>query len=53
MTIGNPKMIGSLTLKIPGPIDNLPICFNCFERMKRRIATTTASVEPEPPIPTV
>ena len=50
ITIGSPNIIGSFILKQPGPIDNLPISFNCllFENSNRSIANE--NVVPEPPI---
>ncbi|MNP49840.1 hypothetical protein D3C76_1440540 [compost metagenome] len=53
ITIGKPKMTGSLTLNRPGPMANLLTCFNCLLFRKIRIVSTTASVIPVPPIPTV
>ena len=51
MTIGAPKIMGSLILKSPGSIDSFPNCFKYldFENIKR---TTRANVAPDPPIQT-
>jgi hypothetical protein len=50
MTIGIPKMTGSLMLKMPAPIDNLPKFFACWLRALNSINTTNANVAPEPPV---
>lgn len=49
-TIGAPKMIGSLILKIPGTILVLPSAFKYLEREKNTMARTNPRVAPDPPI---
>ncbi|CRH72920.1 Uncharacterised protein [Chlamydia trachomatis] len=51
MTIGAPKMIGSLILKIPGTKDSLPSSFKYFD-FENRNSTTSDNVDPAPPIQT-
>ena len=49
-TIGNPKITGSLILKIPGTIQVLDNAFEYFDRPNTIIANTSPNVAPEPPI---
>lgn len=47
-TIGNPKMIGSLILKIAGPIDKRPNVFNSLD-LERVNKIHNPKVAPPPP----
>ena len=47
-TIGKPKIIGSLILKIAGPIDNFPKVFNYFD-LERNNRIHNPNVDPPPP----
>src|SRR5699024_11589094 len=52
ITIGNPKIIGSLTLNIPAGAPNFPNSLSCLLRPIIKIKIMTANVIPAPPIPT-
>ena len=49
MTIGRPKMTGSLMLKMPGTRASLPSCLMRFDLQNSSIAMMSESVEPAPP----
>ena len=51
ITIGAPKIIGSLMLNSPGKIDNRPKLFKYFD-LENMNKTTKAKVVPAPPIHT-
>lgn len=48
-TTGNPNRIGSLILKIPGPIDSFATVWYSSRFEKNKIAKTITIVPPEPP----
>ena len=49
MTSGIPKIIGSLMLKIAGPMPRRPSCFICLLLERTSMVSTRASVAPLPP----
>ncbi len=50
--IGDPKITGSLILKIEGTIVTRPMAFKCFDLASNTMSTTKGSVVPIPPIHT-